>query len=294
MPEPLWRPSPERIAASNMMDFIKSVRNAYSENDTVEHGDSAKDVVDYESLYQWSITHPELFWEWLRIQIGLDLRDDTETVRGVDRMSPPDPELGPWWFKDLQLNFASKLLFHDFEPEGSDSDWHQTETGPAIIAWNEDGRHAWVTWPELRYRVNALRIWLAEQAVTAGDRVVGFMPNIPETVIAMLAATSLGAVWSSCSPDFGVQGVLDRFGQIEPKVLFVADGYQYNGKYIDSLARVREFIPQLPSIEQIVVVEYLKHEPDLGGLGSAHLLRNIIGFQPELEPAREFEGGRRA
>ena len=103
----------------------------------------------------------------------------------------------------------------------------------------------------------------------AGDRVVGFMPNMPETVIAMLAATSLGAIWSSCSPDFGIKGVLDRFGQIKPKVLFTADGYFFKGKSLDSLARIAEIIKELPSIEKVVVVPYTEKDPDISALPKA-------------------------
>ncbi len=110
---------------------------------------------------------------------------------------------------------------------------------------------------------------LKECGVGPGDRVAGFMPNMPETVIAMLAATSLGAVWSSCSPDFGIKGVLDRFGQIKPKVLFVADGYFFKGKRLDSLSRVAEILKDLPSIEKVVVVPYTEREPDISALRNA-------------------------
>jgi len=225
------------------------------------------DPADYDSLYRWSVEQPTSFWQSLLGWSGLQVGGSSPAVIGVDQMRPPSTNGGPLWFPNLELNFAGNLLQHE-RAVGSEA---------AIIAWNENGRHAWLTWDELRYRVFALREWLQAQGVVTGDRVAGFMPNIPETVLAMLAATSLGAVWSSCSPDFGVQGVLDRFGQIEPKVLFVADGYQYNGKYIDSLARVREFLPNLPSVEQVVVVEYLKHEPDLEELGSVQYFREIVG-----------------
>ncbi|MCC7478780.1 acetoacetate--CoA ligase [bacterium] len=226
-------------------------------------------------------------------------------------MAPPDPEQGPWWFPEGKLNFAANLLFPAGAGQSPRPDLHgedganavaplqdkdgrgqapplqdkdmpakagaPEDSDPAIIAWNENGRHAWLSWAELRSRVAALAQWMRDEAgIVPGDRVAAFMPNIPETVIAMLAAASLGAIWSSCSPDFGIRGVLDRFGQIAPKLLFCADGYQYSGKYIDSLERVRGILPELPSVQRVVVVEYLKHRPGLEGLGNALYLSTII------------------
>jgi acetoacetyl-CoA synthetase len=273
MPEPLWTPSPEQIDRANLTRFMAQLRAA------------GLDVADYPALYAWSIAQPAEFWRAVANFCGVALQGDTTTVvRGLRRMAPPDPQQGPWWFPDAQVSFARHLLW----PSGGAGRWPAMADGPsgpqntdpAIIAWNENGRHAWLTWGELRYRVGAVRVQLAAWGIRPGDRVAGFMPNIPEAVIAMLAATSLGAVWSSCSPDFGVQGVLDRFGQIAPRVLFTADGYQYNGKSIDSLARIREILPQLPSIEHVVVVEYMGHEPALDGLGTAKYYRELVGAKP--------------
>nr|MDQ3024069.1 acetoacetate--CoA ligase [bacterium] len=259
-----------REAASNLARFCTDL------NSTLGTQFAA---TDYDSLHQWSVEQPSQFWQSLLGWSRLRISGSTEPATiGLEHMRPPNKKDGPYWFPGVKLNFSQNLLSHSRVDSSS----------PAIIAWNENGRHAWLTWEELRHRVAALSSWLAERGVGPGDRVAGFMPNIPETVIAMLATTSLGAVWSSCSPDFGVQGVLDRFGQIEPKVLICADGYQYNGKYIDSLSRVREFLPQLPTVKHVVVVEYLQHEPDLSELASVQYLRNIIGIEPELQPAREF------
>jgi acetoacetyl-CoA synthetase len=141
-------------------------------------------------------------------------------------MAPPDPELGPKWFTGSRLNFAENLLRYDDDRE-------------ALVFWNERGAQRRLTYRELNAHVARLASALRECGVGVGDRVAGFMPNLPETVIAMLATTSLGAIWSSCSPDFGVTGVLDRFGQIQPRVLFCADGYRYSGRDIDCLERVR-------------------------------------------------------
>ena len=152
-----------------------------------------------------------------------------EVVVGLDRMAPPDPVLGPRWFPGARLNFAENLLRHDDDRD-------------AIVFWNERGRQRRADATascggEVARGGGGAR---ARMGVGVGDRVAGFLPNLPEAIVAMLAAASLGAIWSSCSPDFGVNGVLDRFGQIQPRVLFCADGYRYAGKEIDSLARVRE------------------------------------------------------
>jgi acetoacetyl-CoA synthetase len=169
-------------------------------------------------------------------------------------MAPPDPEAGPRWFLGARLNFAENLLRY-------------RDDRPALIARHEQGPGRTLSYAELVVEVaqvaEALRTW----GVGVGDRVAGFLPNIPEAVIAMLATASLGAVWSSCSPDFGVKGVLDRFGQIEPKVLFCADGYRYAGKEIDCLTRVREIVSSIRSIERVVVVRYLRDDADLGAFG---------------------------
>ena len=158
-------------------------------------------------------------------------------------MAPPDPELGPKWFVGSRLNFAENLLRYRDDRE-------------AIVFWNERGAPATAdAIASCTTRSRASPRHCARWASTVGDRVAGFMPNLPETIIAMLATTSLGAIWSSCSPDFGVNGVLDRFGQIEPRVLFCADGYRYAGREIDCLERVREIAERdSVEIERVVVV----------------------------------------
>jgi len=248
---PLWSPAPERAAATNIARFATAARAAGY------HAPADRAAVDYPSLYAWSIDAPEQFWPavWRFCGVVADVQADgsswTEVVRGLDRMAPPDAELGPRWFLGARLNFTENLLrFRDDHP--------------ALIARNERGRGRVWTYAELAEEVAAIAAALRACDVREGDRVAGFMPNIPETVIAMLATASLGAVWSSCSPDFGVKGVLDRFGQIEPKVLFCADGYRYAGKEIDCLERVREIAAQIASVERVVVVRYLGREVDGG------------------------------
>ena len=240
---PLWAPTPERAAATHLTQFATAARaHGYNPGS----GDAA---VDYAQLHAWSIEHPQRFWPavWEYCGVVADSLPNgtqwTEVVRGADRMAPPDPVAGPRWFLDARLNFAENLLrFRDDKL--------------ALVARHEGGRGRTLTYAELADEVARVADGLRESGVGIGDRVAGFMPNIPETVIAMLATASLGAVWSSCSPDFGVKGVLDRFGQIEPKVLFCANGYRYAGRKHDCLGRVREIIRAIPSIRRTVVVEY--------------------------------------
>ena len=226
--------------------------------------------IDYDRLYQWSVDHPDRFWPevWRYCGVNAEHRPGhdqwDEVVVGLNRMAPPDAELGPRWFTGARLNFAENLLRFDDDHE-------------ALVSWNESGRRAALTYAELQESVRTVAASLREHGIVAGDRVAGFMPNIPETVIAMLATASLGAIWSSCSPDFGVKGVLDRFGQIEPRVLFTADGYRYAGKEIDSLDRVREIVDQIPAIERVVVVPYLSDSPVIGGVPKASFWEDFRG-----------------
>jgi acetoacetyl-CoA synthetase len=198
-------------------------------------------------------------------------------------MGPPDEEKGPRWFPDASLNFAENLL-------------RFTDDEPAIASWNEEGHQRTLTFKELREAVETLSLALSAAGVVAGDRVAGWLPNIPEAVIAMLAATSLGAIWSSCSPDFGAQGVMDRFGQIEPKILFAADGYLYNGKEIDLLPRLRQIAFRIQSLEHVIVTPYRKQMPDLEGVRKGTLWSRFIAAQWGIATTRQQtppEGGQR-
>ena len=217
---------------------------------------------DYPALYRWSVDQPERFWAavW---RFGRVLADDRpgrdpwdRVFRGDGHVAPPAAE-GPRWFEGARLNFAENLLRFD-------------DDRPALVFWNELGRQGEMTFAQLRAEVGRIANGLRSVGVVAGDRVAGFLPNIPEAVIAMLAATSIGASWSSCSPDFGVNGVMDRFGQIEPKVLVCASSYRYAGREIDCLDRVREIVDRIPSIEQVLVVPYLR-EPAITQIRRAML-----------------------
>ncbi len=238
----LWTPSPERIAQANMTRFIGFVNE--------RHG---LDIKTYDELYEWSIREIPAFWESVWQFVGIRHSAPYEAVLE----NPVMP--GAKWFRGARLNFAENLLRYRDERT-------------ALVFVREGGEVAdKLTYAELHDRVARMARFLKNAGVQEGDRVAGFMPNRIETVVAMLAAASMGAIWSSCSPDFGFKGVMDRFGQIEPKVLVTADGYYYNGKTFDSLGRVAEVAREISSIERIVVVPFVNDRPDLSGLPKALL-----------------------
>jgi len=239
---PLWTPSPERIAAAQLTRFMDSVRAA-----------GGLDVQgDYFSLHQWSIEHPDEFWRavWSFTEI--------EGVAGEVVCDDPARLPGCQWFPQAQLNYAENLLRFDDDVE-------------ALVEIDEGDARRSLTYRQLREAVAALAHWMEGRGIQPGDRVAGFMPNCVETVIAMLATSSLGGVWSSCSPDFGIQGAVDRFGQIAPRILFSADGYRYNGKACDSLDRASQIADAIPAIEAVVVVPKLSQAPDISRIEHARL-----------------------
>ena len=239
--KPLWRPSREQVEAARLTTFLLDMR---------ESGVVPADVRDAHALQRWSVAHLEAFWAAIWREAGV-MADGPgpaqapwdEILVGARRMAPPDPVLGPKWFTGTRLNFAEHLL-------------RRRDAHAALVSWTEEGPGRRVTYAELAQDVARAAAAMQRCGVQVGDRVAGVLPNIPEAVVAMLAASSLGAVWSSCSPDFGTKGVLDRFGQIAPKLLIAADGYRYAGKAIDCLARVREIAAQLPSLAAVWVVKH--------------------------------------
>jgi acetoacetyl-CoA synthetase len=242
MSELLWSPSPARIAAEPITAFMEAAETV---------GGPAAGA-GYAALHRWSVEAPEAFWSLL-----WDFAGVRASERGTVILEDGERFPGARWFPGAQLNYAENLLRRD-------------DDRTAVIGLLEDGRRRTLTHGELFNEVSRLAAALRDAGVQAGDRVAGFMPNLPETLVAMLATASIGAVWSSCSPDFGVNGVLDRFGQIAPKVLFAADGYLYNGKRCDSLERLRAVSEAIDSIETIVVVPLLAAQPALDGLRGAH------------------------
>ena len=227
---PLWRPSAERIAQAELTKFSDFVAERFPEID----------LPTYEALHQWSITNTTDFWRCIWDYSGvIASRDSDVVVRDLQKMP------GASWFPDARLNFAENLL-------------RRRGDQTAIVSLLENGVRTQTSFDALYQQVAAIAAALKARGVEPGDRVAGFMPNVTETVVAMLAATSLGAVWTSCSPDFGFQGVMDRFGQVKPKVLFAANGYYYNGKAHDSLQKVRQIAEEIDSLEHVVVVEVLE------------------------------------
>ena len=245
---PMWQPDERQAAATNMGRFMTEVTHRW-----------AVDMPDYAALHQWSVNHREDFWTTV-----WDFCAVRAATRGSVGLRHGDAMPGAEWFPEARLNFAENLL----RSEGSEA---------AIIFWGEDRVKRTLNHNDLRDAVSRLQQALRGAGVGVGDRVAGFLPNLPETVIAMLATASLGAVWSSCSPDFGVQGVLDRFGQIEPKVVFVADGYFYGGKEFDCLDKVTQITAQLPGLAQLVVVPYMRSAPPMDDLKNAVLWDGFLG-----------------
>jgi acetoacetyl-CoA synthetase len=240
MSQLLWRPDAKRVARANLTRFIGELQS-------LEH----RDITDYPSLYNWSIEKPAEFWPAVWDFCGVVASQPWQSVLEDGHKMP-----GARWFSGARLNFAENLLRYRDDRE-------------ALVFWNEHGRQRSLTYAQLHEQVARAATALQASGVMVGDRVASFLPNIPETVVAMLATTSLGAVWSSTSPDFGLDGALDRFGQIAPKVLFAADGYQFNGKVFDSLERARQMVEQIPSIERTVVVGYMREDLELNGFRGA-------------------------
>ncbi len=251
-PTLLWEPSAARLARANLTDFIARVNARW---DAGAH--------DHASVYAWSIREPERFWESVWDFTGV-IGDKGTAPYLVDGARMP----GARWFPEARLNFAENLL-------------RRRDAGTSMVFWGEDKVRRELTFGQLYDLVSRLAQAMRALGIAPGDRVAGFMPNMPETIAAMLAASSLGAIWSSCSPDFGVQGVLDRFGQIEPKLLFCVDGYHYAGKTHDTLDRMRDILAHLPSVQRAVVVPYLSAHPAVAGLPRAITLDAFTaGFAP--------------
>ena len=236
----LWRPSAARIRDANLTRFTSCVNARRGTR-----------LGDYSELYAWSLAEPAAFWS--ELARFADVRAEWgagPVIEHLERMP------GARFFPQARLNFAENLLRFDDGRE-------------ALVFRNECGARRSLSHRELRGEVARVAGGLRAAGVAAGDRVAGFVPNLPEAAIAMLATATIGAIWSSCSPDFGVRGVLDRFGQIAPRVLFTADGYFYAGKQLDSLESMSEVLAKLPSVERVVVIPYAEREPGLARLGAA-------------------------
>jgi acetoacetyl-CoA synthetase len=246
-PQPLWSPSAERVAGARVTEFMRQVNE--------RHGLALR---DYAGLHRWSIERPDEFWlaVW---DFGGVIAETRGDVVITDREKMP----GARFFPEARLNYAENLL-------------RRNDDADALVFWGEDKVRRRLSFHQLRDAVSRTQQALAAAGVGEGDRVAAFVPNMPEAVIAMLATASLGATFTSCSPDFGVQGVLDRFGQVEPKVLFCCDGYHYNGKVVPTLARIAEIVTQLPTVGRVVVVPYVGEAPDVGAVDHACRLEDFL------------------
>ena len=250
----LWQPSPERVASSVLAEFAN------------RHGPfSGQKSFDYGGLHRWSIEQPEAFWESIW-KFGGVIGEPGDTVfePGADMRTAR-------FFPGATLNFAENLL-------------RRSDSGEAIVALGEDGRCRRVTWQELNIEAGAFCAWLDEVGLEAGDRVVAVLPNIAETVSMMLGTSALGGVFSSASPDFGEQGLLDRFAQVGPKILIACDGYQYNGKTVDIRERISAVVNRLPTVEQVVIVPYMDLGVPDGMLDWRKLLEVRRGRAPQFRP----------
>jgi acetoacetyl-CoA synthetase len=249
----LWQPSAERIAAANMTTFAREAGQRWG-----------RTFADYAALHRWSVEQPEEFWSSLWDYAEVIGNKGAAVLRDGDRMP------GAHWFPEAHLNFARNLLCRKAPDDPSD----------ALVFWGEDKVKRRLSHAELYGRVAQVAAAMRAEGIVAGDRVAAFMPNLPETVIVMLAAASIGATFSSASPDFGVQGVLDRFGQIEPRLLFATDGYYYNGKVIDCREKVAEVVSHLPSLQKTIMTCYI-------GASSSPLPIGAVAWEDFLAPHTE-------
>ncbi|MEH6912034.1 MAG: acetoacetate--CoA ligase [Oceanicoccus sp.] len=239
MTTPLWRPSDHNIEQSNLLQFCSQLKDQLG-----------VEFTDYNALHQWSVANTELFWQ--QIWIYTDIRYS----RLFDKVLEDGNKFpGARWFPGARLNFAENLL-------------RNRSNRTAIVSRLENGQRRELSYAELYQQVEQLAAAMRACGVVSGDRVAAFMPNVSETIIGMLATTSIGAIWSSCSPDFGINGVMDRFGQIEPKILIACDSYLYNGKTIDCMPRVSDIYRKIDSIEQLIIVPVTGQSttnPDIDG-----------------------------
>ncbi len=252
---PLWSPSADRVAAANLTAFAARLG--------ARHG---VELSSYDTLWRWSIDHKADFWR--------EIWDDSGVMgsRGDRIVVDPDKMPGAAWFPDASLNFAQNLLERKPADDASD----------ALVFWGEDKVRRRVSHLELHALASRAAAAFAAHGIVPGDRVAGYVPNIPEAVIAMLGAVARGATWSSCSPEFGVQGVLDRFSQIGPRVLITVDGYFYNDKVIPILDKVAAIVERMPSVEKVIVIPYVQPAPQ----DSADLarVRGAVAWEVWLAP----------
>ena len=254
MKTPLWQPSAERIKNSNLSALMAQLKEK-----------KGLEFANYDELHKWSVDERADFWESVWEYGGIISSKDYDEV-----MVDGDKMPGAKWFTGARLNFAENLLRFRDKKE-------------AMVFKGENQEAIRINYADLYNQVAKLAKSLRAAGIKSGDRVAGFVPNMIETVVAMLAATSIGAIWSSCSPDFGIKGVLDRFGQIEPRILFTANGYSYNGKEFSSLEKIGEILGSLPSIEKVIVIPYTEERADISAINNAIHFQDFLSQEDGLE-----------
>jgi len=250
--KPLWEPSQERIEHANLTRFARmAIHDWRLKRNT------------YPAFHQWTVEQPERFWQSLWKFGAVRAAEQGERV-----LADGDKMPGATWFPDARLNYAENLL-------------RLRDDSDALVFWGEDKVRRRLSHHELYASVSRLAQALRAAGVGKGDRVAAYIPNMPEAIIGLAASASIGAIWSSCSPDFGVQGVLDRFGQIEPSVLITVDGYWYNGKAIDLRDKVRQVAAKLPTVRRVIIVPYLAEKPDIASVPESITLPDFVSdFAP--------------
>ncbi|GAB4392527.1 MAG: acetoacetate--CoA ligase [Gammaproteobacteria bacterium] len=252
--KPLWQPTQQDINNANLTAFIKFVEHNIQQS-----------FNDYASFYQWSIDQSALFWEQIWQFFNIKVHTTYQQVL-IPGKSINDAQ----WFPEAQLNFAENLL-------------SKNNDDIAIIFRNECQQRSTITYRTLYLEVAKIAAGLKQLGIKTGDRVAGVLPNIPHTVIAMLATTSLGAVWSACSPDFGLSGILDRLGQIQPKVLFSVNGQYFHGKHHDVIAKIQQLLPQLPTVQQTVIIPYTEHAFDITEIPHGCYWQDFLNHAPTAD-----------
>jgi acetoacetyl-CoA synthetase len=245
--QPIWEPSAERIANSEMTAFIAEVNRRWGFR-----------ISDYASLHRFSVDEPERFWTVVWDFCGIIAEERGDVVLENGGRMP-----GARWFPQARLNFAQNLL-------------RRRDGETAVVGLQEGGRRRALTFAELYDLVSRIAQAMTADGVVAGDRVAAYLPNVPETVACMLAAASIGAIWSCCSPEFGVSAAVERIGQVAPKLLLTADGYRYGGREYDLIGKAAEIAQLVPTVEAVVVVGNLSSRADLAGIGSARHFDDFI------------------
>ena len=247
----LWKPSKDQINSSQLEAFRLQVNSRFNLK-----------IENYSELHSWSISNINDFWKAIWEFMAIKCSSNYNQVVDDENKMP-----GAKWFDGLLFNFAENLL-------------RIKSDKAAIIFQSENADSKIISYNELYDEVEKVASTLRKMGIKNGDRIVGIMPNLPETVIAMLATTSIGAIWSSCSPDFGTQGILDRFTQINPKIIFASDGYFYKGKSFDSLNKLKNLLNQLPSVRKVIITPFVRENPDISSINNSLVWNDFIDPKP--------------